>query len=149
MFRILGNAKDIMHLLYMYLPNTFVISKMWYRFLFNWSTAGLNSEFSFPKTCSQNKSNETSLIYEVNSTSFQTFLYRHFKLSKTLVNSVCYCYTCDEMTDKFLWFQVQMHRTAAIGIHPTKAWLSLLGNFKNAIWTWGHFRRMICYKIMF
>ena len=24
-----------------------------------------------------------------------------------------------------------------IGIYPTKAWLSKLGNFKNAIWTWG------------
>ena len=36
--------------------------------------------------------------------------------------------------------------TTAIGIHPTKAWLSQLGNFKNAIW---HFRRMICNKILF
>ena len=29
----------------------------------------------------------------VHSISFQTFLYRHSKLSKTLKNSVCYCYT--------------------------------------------------------
>ena len=29
------------------------------------------------------------------------------------------------------------------------AWLSLLVNFKNAIWTWGHFRRMLCNKILF
>ena len=36
--------------------------------------------------------------------------------------------------------------TAAIGIHPTKAWLSQLVNFKNAIW---HFRRTICNKILF
>ena len=28
-------------------------------------------------------------------------------------------------------------------------WLSQLVNFKNAIWTWGHFRRMICNKILF
>ena len=35
--------------------------------------------------------------------------------------------------------------TVAIGNHPTKAWLSLLGNFKNAIW---HFRRTICNKIV-
>ena len=34
--------------------------------------------------------------------------------------------------------------TAGIGIHPTEAWLSQLVNFKNAIWTWGHFRRTIC-----
>ena len=37
---------------------------------------------------------------------------------------------------------------AAIGIHPTKTWLSQLVNFKNAIWTWGHFRRTICNKIV-
>ena len=36
--------------------------------------------------------------------------------------------------------------TTAIGIHPTKAWLSQLVNFKNAIW---HFRRMICNKTLF
>ena len=39
--------------------------------------------------------------------------------------------------------------TAAIGIHPTEAWLSQLVNFKNAIWTSGHFRRTICNKILF
>ena len=39
--------------------------------------------------------------------------------------------------------------TAGIGIHPTKAWLSLLVNFKNAIWTSGHFRRTISNKILF
>ena len=32
---------------------------------------------------------------------------------------------------------------------PLKAWLSQLVNFKNAIWTWGHFRRTICNKILF
>ena len=36
--------------------------------------------------------------------------------------------------------------TAGIVIHPTKTWLSALVNFKNAIWTWGHFRRTICNK---
>ena len=38
--------------------------------------------------------------------------------------------------------------TAAIGIHPTKAWLSQLVNLKSAIWTSGHFRRTICIKIV-
>ena len=38
--------------------------------------------------------------------------------------------------------------TAAIGIHPTKTWLSQLVNFKNAILMWGHFRRMICNEIL-
>ena len=46
-------------------------------------------------------------------------------------------------------FSFKWTATAAIGIHLTKAWLSQLGNFKNAIWTWGHFRRMICNKILF
>ena len=43
-------------------------------------------------------------------------------------------------------FRFKWTATAAIGIHPTKAWLSQLVNFKNAIWTWGHFRRTICNK---
>ena len=30
------------------------------------------------------------------------FLYRHLKLSLTLENSVCYCYTSYVMTDQFL-----------------------------------------------
>ena len=30
------------------------------------------------------------------------FLYRHLKLSQTLENSVCYCYTSYEMTGQFL-----------------------------------------------
>ena len=36
------------------------------------------------------------------SISFQTILYRHLKLSWTLENSVCYCYTSYKMTDQFL-----------------------------------------------
>ena len=39
--------------------------------------------------------------------------------------------------------------TEGIGRHPTKAWFSQLLNFKNAIWTWRHFRRTICNKILF
>ena len=38
--------------------------------------------------------------------------------------------------------------TVGIGIYPTKAWLSQLVNFKNPIWTWGHFRRTICNNIL-
>ena len=48
----------------------------------------------------------------------------------------------------FYDFSFKRTATAAIGIHPTKAWLSQLVNFKNAIWTWGHFRRTICNKIV-
>ena len=37
----------------------------------------------------------------VQSINFQTFLYKHLKLSKTLENSVCYCYTSYKMTEQF------------------------------------------------
>ena len=46
----------------------------------------------------------------------------------------------------FYDFSFKWTVTAAIGIHPTKAWLSQLVNFKNAI---RHFRRTICNKILF
>ena len=49
----------------------------------------------------------------------------------------------------FYDFRFKWTATVAIGIHPTKTWLSQLVNFKNAISTWGHFRRMICNKILF
>ena len=48
----------------------------------------------------------------------------------------------------FYDFGFKWTATAAIGIHPTKAWLSQLVNFKNAIWTWGLLRRTICNKIV-
>ena len=41
-------------------------------------------------------------------------------------------------------FRFKWTATAAIGIHPTKTWLSQLVNFNNAIW---HFIRTICNKI--
>ena len=43
-------------------------------------------------------------------------------------------------------FSFKWTATAVIGIHPTKAWLSQLVNFKNAMWP---FRRTICNKIVF
>ena len=46
----------------------------------------------------------------------------------------------------FYEFKFKSTATAAIGIHPTKAWLSRLVNFKNAIW---HFKRTIRNKILF
>ena len=49
----------------------------------------------------------------------------------------------------FYDFYFKWTATPAIGIHPTKAWLLQLVNFKNAICTWGHFRRTICNKILF
>ena len=49
---------------------------------------------------------------------------------------------------KFYDFSFKWTATAAIGMYPTKTWLSQLVNFKNAIWTWGHFRRTICNKFL-
>ena len=46
----------------------------------------------------------------------------------------------------FYDFRFTWTATAAIGIHPTKTWLSQLVNFKNTIW---HFRRTIYNKILF
>ena len=49
----------------------------------------------------------------------------------------------------FYDFRFKWTATAAIGIHPTNAWLSQLVNFKNVIWTWGHFRTTTSNKICF
>ena len=46
----------------------------------------------------------------------------------------------------FYDFRFKWTATAGIGIYSTKAWLSQLVNFKNAMW---HFRRTICNKILF
>ena len=49
----------------------------------------------------------------------------------------------------FYDFRFKSTATAGIRIYPTKDWLSQLVNFKNAVWTWGHFRRKIYNKILF
>ena len=48
----------------------------------------------------------------------------------------------------FYDFRFKRTASARIGTHPTKASLSHLVNFKNAIWTWGHYWRTICNKIV-
>ena len=72
------------------------------------------------------------LTYVVHSISFQTFLYGHLKLSKTL--DVIAIHLMRWLTN-FYDFRFKWTASAAIGIHPTKARLSQLVNFKNAIWT--------------
>ena len=47
----------------------------------------------------------------------------------------------------FYDFRLKWRATAAIGIHPTKAWLSQLMNFKNVIWTRGQFAIKLCFKL--
>ena len=45
-------------------------------------------------------------------------------------------------------FRFKSTATTGIGIHPTKAWLSQLVNFKNAIWTLGErYAIKFCFKL--
>ena len=85
--------------------------------------------------------------YLGHSISFQTFLVHAFKIvvdSWKFTMLLLYFLWDDR---PILWFKSTA--TAAIWIHLSKAWFSQLVNFKNAIWTWGHFRRTICNKILF
>ena len=45
------------------------------------------------------KSDSMSVVHSI---SVQIFLNRHLKLSLTLENSICYCYTSYGTTDQFL-----------------------------------------------
>ena len=86
-------------------------------------------------------------IYSGTFKKFPDFLYRHccrrlkihYLIAIHLIRWLTNFYDC-----RFKWTA-----TTAIRIHPTKAWLLQLLNFKSAIWTWGHFRRTICNKILF
>ena len=81
--------------------------------------------------------------------SFQTFFVQAFKIVvDSWTFSMLLLYILRWLTN-FYDFTFKWTATAAIGIHPTKTWSSQLVNFKNAIWTWGHFRRMICNKLCF
>ena len=97
----------------------------------NWSLDGFDSSTNFPFLEASfeafgDRFKCTNYIwyhrYLVHSIRFQTFFIQAFK------NSLCYCYTSYEMTDQFLWFQVQMNSYRS-------NWNTQLVNFKNAIWT--------------
>ena len=49
----------------------------------------------------------------------------------------------------FYDFNFKLTAIAGIRIHPTKAWLSQLVNFKNAILTWGHLKERYAIKLCF
>ena len=49
----------------------------------------------------------------------------------------------------FYDFRFKWTATAAIGIYPTKTWLSQLVNFKNAIGMWGHLEERYAIKFCF
>ena len=78
---------------------------------------------------------------------FFFFLYRHLQLLLK-IQYVIAIHLMRWLTN-FYYFTFKSIATAAIGIYPTKTWLSQLVNFKNTIWTWRHFRRTICNKILF
>ena len=65
-------------------------------------------------------------IYVMHSISFQIFLYRHLKLKIQYVIAI---HLMRWLTN-FYDFRFKWTPTAGIGIHPTKAWLSQLVNFK-------------------
>ena len=82
-------------------------------------------------------------LYEVHMISFQTFFVGVFKILK-----IQYVIAIDLMRwlTNFCDFRFKWTARSGIGMYPTKAWLSQLVNFKNAI---RHFRRMIYNKIVF
>ena len=88
------------------------------------------------------------LSYEAHTISFKTFFVRAFKNEvHSWRFSMLLLYILDlRWLTKFYDFSFKWTATAAIGIHLTKAWLSQLVSFKNAIW---HFRRTRCNKILF
>ena len=88
-------------------------------------------------------------ICVVLSISFPTFFVQAFKIVILLqIQYVITIHLLRWLTNSYD-FSFKRTATAAIGIHPTKTWLSQLVNFKNAIWMWGYFRRTICNKIVF
>ena len=86
-------------------------------------------------------------LYEVHTISFQTFFEWAFKIVvDSWKFSILLLYMLWDGWQISYDFRFKWTATAAIGIHPTKAWLSQLVNFKNAIWL---FRRTICNRILF
>ena len=87
--------------------------------------------------------------YVVNSISFQTFFVWAFKIVvDSWKFSILLLYILwDDWPIFISGSNQQLQQQSEYTL--TKAWLSQLVNFKNAIWTWGHFRRTICNKFLF
>ena len=84
----------------------------------------------------------------MHSTGFQIFV-QAFKIVIHLKIQYVIAIHLMRWLTNFYDFGFNWTATARIGIHTEKSWLSQLVNFRNAIWTWGHFRRTTCNKIMF
>ena len=88
-------------------------------------------------------------MYEVHTISFQTFFVWAFKIVvDSWKFSMLLLYILWDDWTVFYDFKFKLTATAGNGIRPTEAWLSQMVNFKNAIWTWGHFRT-ICNRNLF
>ena len=96
-------------LTYFLLHETIIPIMLFYKARKKWFANSMVSLTWSLESCKEIPKQHNYLKYVVNSISFQTIIYRHLELSKTLENSVCYCYTSYEMTDQFLWFLIQMN----------------------------------------
>ena len=84
------------------------------------------------------------------SISFQTFFCKFLKICcRPLKIPYTIAIHLMRWLTNFYDFRFKLTATARIGIHPTKAWLSQLVNFKNAIWTWGCFKERYAIKFCF
>ena len=77
----------------------------------------------------------------VHSIGFQNYFVQAFKIQYVIAIHIMRWLT------NFYNFTFKWIATAAIGIHPTKAWLSQLVNFKNSIWTWERYAIKFCFKL--
>ena len=86
--------------------------------------------------------------YAVHSISFQTFFFvQAFKfVVDSWTFSMLLLYILWEDWPIFMISDSNEQLQSELEYTPTKAWLSQLVNFKNAIWTWGS---TICNKILF
>ena len=69
------------------------------------------------------------------SNSFQDILYRHLSCCRPLKVQYLIALHLIRWQTNFYDFRYKATGKVGIGIHPTKAWLSQLVKFKNAIWT--------------
>ena len=86
------------------------------------------------------------VVYSISFRTFCTDIRNCRRLSK--IQYVIATYLMRWLTNLYD-FRFKWTVTAGIWIHPTKAWFSQLVNFKNAIWTWRHFKRTIFNKNLF
>ena len=83
----------------------------------------------------------------VHSIRFQTFFVQAFKIGVESWKQYVIATHLMRWLTNFYDFSFKWTATEGIGIHSTKAWLSPLLNFKNAIWKWGQYAIKFCFKL--